>query len=281
MKKLRSSLLSPNFMCIGSQKAGTSWLYEMLKQHPDVWLPKIKEVHYFDYLFGEDTNTFKWGPGHVKKAMKRIESEADNEKEREYAKRLLAEKCFTFDWYCSIFDHEDALNKKIVGEITPEYCSISEVGILAIKGMLDGGKVIWIVRDPYERVVSQIKMSANRMLEEKPNDYVGWMEFLNKISYFNRANYKKYIPLWDRYFLDNIKYIPYGSIKKQPCNLLREIEDFLEIEQHDYAGVKEVVHKTKSVELPGWLRDKIKAELEPQYEFLAKRFGQGFLENAK
>jgi hypothetical protein len=38
----------PNFLCIGAQKAGTTLLYEILKQHPQIFLPQIKEVHFFD-----------------------------------------------------------------------------------------------------------------------------------------------------------------------------------------------------------------------------------------
>jgi hypothetical protein len=39
----------PDFLCIGAQKAGTSWLYQNLQEHPGIWLPPIKEIHYFDY----------------------------------------------------------------------------------------------------------------------------------------------------------------------------------------------------------------------------------------
>lgn len=38
----------PDFLCIGAQKAGTTWLHENLKCHKDVFLPRIKELHYFD-----------------------------------------------------------------------------------------------------------------------------------------------------------------------------------------------------------------------------------------
>lgn len=38
----------PDFIGIGAQKAGTTWLYKNLKQHPNIWLPEIKELHYFD-----------------------------------------------------------------------------------------------------------------------------------------------------------------------------------------------------------------------------------------
>lgn len=41
----------PNFLCVGAQKAGTTTLYEVLKQHPDIFLPSIKEPHFFDEHF--------------------------------------------------------------------------------------------------------------------------------------------------------------------------------------------------------------------------------------
>lgn len=37
----------PNFLILGTQKAGTRWLLNMLSQHPDVFMPSY-EVHYFD-----------------------------------------------------------------------------------------------------------------------------------------------------------------------------------------------------------------------------------------
>lgn len=37
----------PSFFIIGAQKAGTSWLWRMLDQHPGTSLPEKKEIHYF------------------------------------------------------------------------------------------------------------------------------------------------------------------------------------------------------------------------------------------
>jgi Sulfotransferase domain len=38
-----------DFLCIGAQKAGTTWLYEMLLKIPQVGLSKSKEVHFWDW----------------------------------------------------------------------------------------------------------------------------------------------------------------------------------------------------------------------------------------
>ncbi len=37
----------PHFLGVGTQKGGTTTLYELLKCHPDIYLPDNKEIHYF------------------------------------------------------------------------------------------------------------------------------------------------------------------------------------------------------------------------------------------
>ena len=52
----------PDFIGIGAQKGGTSWLHTNLEKHPQIWLPPMKELHYLDQgpaslakrLFGEE-----------------------------------------------------------------------------------------------------------------------------------------------------------------------------------------------------------------------------------
>jgi Sulfotransferase domain len=44
-----SNLILPDFLGIGAQKAGTTWLHENLKVHPQAFVPpRWKEVHFFD-----------------------------------------------------------------------------------------------------------------------------------------------------------------------------------------------------------------------------------------
>ncbi len=41
----------PDFLGVGAQKAGTTWLAENLRRHPGLFLPERKELHYFDESF--------------------------------------------------------------------------------------------------------------------------------------------------------------------------------------------------------------------------------------
>lgn len=44
---------APHFLIIGAQKAGTSSLYNILCQHPQICAAQRKEVHFFDQHYGE------------------------------------------------------------------------------------------------------------------------------------------------------------------------------------------------------------------------------------
>ena len=54
----RNSLTFPDFLGIGAQKAGTSWLHANLRRHPQVYMPRRKELHYFDWRPHRSLNTY-------------------------------------------------------------------------------------------------------------------------------------------------------------------------------------------------------------------------------
>lgn len=47
----------PNFLMIGAQRCATTWLYFCLRQHPDVYLPFIKEIDFFSRYYDKG---FDW-----------------------------------------------------------------------------------------------------------------------------------------------------------------------------------------------------------------------------
>lgn len=57
----------PNFLIIGAEKSGTTWLYEKLRRHPEVYMPDVKELYFFsrDGRFGK---TLEWYEKHFKSA---------------------------------------------------------------------------------------------------------------------------------------------------------------------------------------------------------------------
>lgn len=49
---------SPNFLFIGPDKSGSTWLYEALRQHRQVFLPRVKELFFFDQFYDNGWNWY-------------------------------------------------------------------------------------------------------------------------------------------------------------------------------------------------------------------------------
>lgn len=60
-----SRLQLPHFLVLGTQKGGTTSLHRLLGQHPQVFLPPGKELHYFTL---HDQEPLDWYAGHYKDA---------------------------------------------------------------------------------------------------------------------------------------------------------------------------------------------------------------------
>lgn len=37
-----------DFIVVGPPHTGTTWLHERMAEHPGLWRPPVKEIHYFD-----------------------------------------------------------------------------------------------------------------------------------------------------------------------------------------------------------------------------------------
>lgn len=194
--------MKPNFLCVGVQKAGTTTLHDILKQHPDIYLPKLKEAHFFDW------------PERYKKGIQ---------------------------WWLGAF-FGDYCDEKIMGVITPEYLYYEEVPEKIYQDLGGDIKIIIILRNPVDRAYSHYLMSKRRsyetlsfedaILAEPERIRQGDFE-RNHFSYIDRGRYaaqlKRYYALFKH---ENIKVLIFErDIKNNIDETIEEIEAFLGVEQ--------------------------------------------------
>jgi len=272
----------PHFLGIGAQKCATSWLWVQLLEHPDVWMPPVKELHYFDHLYCEENR--KWTTGHIENSVRQaLKWHISKDKLGDlsfyrYMIDLATEELFTEGWYERAFDRPGAKDK-LLGDITPEYCTIPKEGVEHAKELLGADlKIIMLIRDPIDRAISQIRMNASRQGKELNKKTESWVPFIDDPAILNRGDYRHSIETWGSVYPESsFLYLPFGKVKSDPQDLMKEVEDFLEIPHHDYSKLSQVVHKTSDqTPAPKKVKDKLLETLAPQNDFLIRELGQEF-----
>jgi hypothetical protein len=181
-------------------------------------------------------------------------------------------------WYRRIYSIP-ATKGKVAGDVTPEYCAIGDEGIAYVKRLLGDVKIIWLIRDPVERALSQIRMNAQRQrlseLELKDN----WQEFACAPEIEARGNYADYIPRWERQFgRSGILFVPFQQIALNPRLVLQEIEKFIGVTTWDgYVGAEKKIHATPAYGLPEAARSYFAGQFQGQYQFLESYFAEDFV----
>lgn len=49
----------PDFLFIGPDKTGSSWLYELLRRHPQCFVPECKDIYFFDRYYGRGMDWYR------------------------------------------------------------------------------------------------------------------------------------------------------------------------------------------------------------------------------
>lgn len=176
----------PDFIGIGAPRCGTTWLHRSLRLHPAVWLPPVKEVHFFDSV---DASL---RPRHrVERVAGRVRRHLAGRllhgigaagapvaaKVRSRVKPDLAWDRAHFspggslDWYRSLFDRPDR-GSKVVGEIMPAYIALPAPTIEMIRRGLETRCFLIVSRDPMVAAWSGLARRAGDW-QATPPDEIG------------------------------------------------------------------------------------------------------------
>ena len=262
----------PDFICIGAQKAGTSWFDTMLRQHREIFLPPMKEIHFFDFIYLPEHRP--WIRTSFNKHMRRLQ-------QREPALAAYFDRLATIPrrqdaWYRAVFEHPEA-GRRVTGEITPAYSLLPAEGVARARAVNSALKVIFILRDPVDRALSHVRMAANRRRTDNVGD--GWFEAEANLlpAVLARSAYRENIHRWEAVFPpEQILYLPYAGIRRAPVDFLRQVEAFLGVGPQAYSGVSDSVHKTRPVEIAPAIVALLEDRLQGDRQYLAERFGADY-----
>lgn len=215
----------PDFFCIGSEKAGTTWLWHAMLLHPEIGVPQSKEMRYFNGPPSLDLSHFR--------ALKTFLEDPRNAPQRPaFMERVATEMRLLYggeDGYLRIFGQ---LTGSVVGDLTPQYCLLPTHRIKAMKALSPDARIIYMLRDPTDRIIAGAKMVCRREEETLSDDAI--LRHAKNPVQERLSNTAWHLEKFEAVFgADRIHVALFDDIKTRPNALLAEICAFLGVPPHD------------------------------------------------
>lgn len=285
--KVETALISTafpvDFLCIGAQKACTSWLNLILKSdlNKSIFIPYLKETFYLNLVEGANKaypppghtiddyiySSFRIiTEGHIREAVSNPwGDEGMTQKQVDYIRYLCKSLRYYWtglnaDWYKHLFSAAEP--GQVRGELTPDYSFLGKDLIASLHRTKPSLKIMLITRDPVARDLSQLKM---QLLPKHPDPTdEQCMHFLGQPHVRNRSDYRKIAQRWTSVFgAASMMTIDAKHIATNPRNAIDHISNFLGV---DLQIEDSVLMSRDNISASDWKpSDKVRTFLEDYY----------------
>lgn len=286
----------PDFLIIGAQKAGTSWLASNLSRHPNVWTPPLKELHYFD----ERIKELPFGASIIRLSRKEYTDEDWYPWYWRYQLQYLLKRRFrrygeNFDpetflwalkffgrspsdkWYASLFEQGQG---KITGEATPDYSILEEGMVARIHELIPSAKVIFFMRNPIERLYSSAIMQLRNLRGmgrevEATNVEPFFESFFQQPTVVSHTSYLRNLEKWRRFYPDEQIFVGFlEDIHFYPVRLLQRLYGFLGLDpSHAREAKRRKINPGLQENMPSQLAAHLARAYYEDLRRLSTRFG--------
>lgn len=236
-----------DFFVIGVARGGTTSLYNYLQQHPEVFLPSVKECNYFSEVESLDKEVY-----------------LDPEAGKDYHMKIIQSNVI----YDGLFLEAKTHQKK--GEVSPSYLWDQSTA-KRIYDYNKDAKIIATLRNPIERAYSHYLMHYHTgydkdasfeasLNSERKRIWGGGNMYLEMGLYYSQL--KAYFDLFNR---DQIKVIVTEEWTRNSAQSMDQIFNFLGVASYDGDLTRETFNASKQIKNKGLLdvlrSEKIKKSL--------------------
>ncbi len=254
---------------VGAQKSGTTWLYSYLKQYEHFNLGFDKEYHIWDAIYLEECKKFLI----PKKILSTPKDKIAKQYRKFYNKALLQNHPDLYQHYfLSLLS--DKCN--CTADITPSYSGLPQEALIRIKQALESVgftvKVIFLMRDPFERCWSAVRMQK-RNGDIQGSDESMLANLYQTNNYIFRTSYQHTIARLENVFSpENIYYGIYEEMFSK--EKIQQISEFLQL-QPIYSHTEFKFNTTEKTEaISKQLKQQIIAYYADVYQYCNRRFPQ-------
>jgi hypothetical protein len=213
----------PDFIGVGTQRAGTTWLFSALSRDPSYWMPLYKELDFFFPGRSPEVERDRLRVFHQLFGRMLQAGAVDPDALRHLAHVSLPEE-HDLDWYRELFA---PAGPRCTGDISPSYFLLDEAGVARVAATLPRARAVMVLRDPLDRALSawRFKMSKGHWAEGMPED-----ELVATLTTGNAGRFAAYaeaVARWERHFAGRIGIFFYDGLQRSPQQHLAAISRFL------------------------------------------------------
>jgi hypothetical protein len=260
----------PDFLIVGPQRTGTTWLHAHLRFHPQIFLSEPKELFFFSRLKAPDDPRFQSND------LGWYLSFFSDPWWRWLAKNAIA-----------LWRHREPYGPRTRGEATASYAALDRDVIAEIAALNPEVKVILMIRDPVDRAWSHAKKDlvrkTGRTVEGVPAEE--FRAFFADDYQRRCAQYVRNYDNWAAYVRkENLFARTFDEIRTQPEQLLLDVMRFLGVrsDRRYIAGdVRAEVNPTAASKIPEQHRRYLEEVFAPELRDLKERFGLSWRADAE
>ena len=254
--------LFPDFLIIGPQRTGTTWLHANLRHHPQVFLAEPKELYFFSSL--------RWRP----------------------AKRFVSDE---LSWYLQFFRdppwrraakigrqllrHGELYRPLVRGEATASYAALEPDVIADIALLNPDVKAILMIRNPIDRAWSHAKKDLVRNAKRSIAD-VSEAEFRAFFTDPYQLRCADYVEQYDHWVAKlrpgQVHVIAFDDIGTRPEEVMLEVMRFLGVRadlRYLDRSLRSPVNPTEADQIPPQFRAFLWELFKNDLARLKERFG--------
>jgi hypothetical protein len=269
---------APHFLGIGAQRAGTTWLYANLSAQPGIWMPPVKELHYFDEKARLKHPSLGWrvaGRAEPDARWRRQLRDRGRAWRRPGQRPTMWEVRYLFGrpsdgWYLKLFEPGEG---RVTGEVTPSYMILPRADVEHAHTLLPDARIILMVRNPIERAWSGSVMEMRgRPSPEVPDRLSAAIESEGSRL---RTDYLGALENWRACYPADQIYVGFmEDLALRPRLLLLSICEFLGAGPASvFKRAGRVVHRGTVSTMPAGVAARLAEMYGPLAQGMARRFG--------
>lgn len=203
----------PDFMIVGPQRTGTTWLAQNLSYHPQIFVSVPKEIHFFNLLTEPDHR--KYRSSHLEWYLSFF-----RDTPLSYLRKMSR----------SLLKYREPYSPRTRGEATASYAALAPEVIAEIIALRPDIRIILMIRNPLDRAWSHAKKDlAKRMRRPIAEVPVHELERFFSDDYQQACgHYSRTIRNWSEMLPEGNLFLGrFDDIHTDPATLLTDIYRFL------------------------------------------------------